>query len=129
MLGHCDKGSARVQVLVDRDGSEQDREMALLGPGKLLQVSNVVGRGFSSLFNSYVGLMSAMEESRDLLLIGEPSLTVLPSRVSAGEVSCPSVSMTAALESMTSPPRMTYRYQLPSVCRRRESLPVQPNSL
>ena len=46
------------------------RQMALLGPGKLLQVSNVVGRGFSSLFNSYVGLMSAMEESRDLLLIG-----------------------------------------------------------
>lgn len=63
-----------VQVLVDRDGSEQDQEMALLGPGKLLQVSNVVGRGFSSLFNSYVSLMSAMEESRDLLLIG----TLLP---------------------------------------------------
>ena len=59
-----------MQVLVDRDGDEQDREMALLGPGKLLQVSNVVGRGFSSLFNSYVGLMSSMEESRDLLLLG-----------------------------------------------------------
>jgi hypothetical protein len=61
-----------VQVLVDRDGDEQDQEMAVLGPGKLLQVSNVVGRGFSSLFNSYVGLMSAMEESRNLLLIGVP---------------------------------------------------------
>ena len=62
--------AGHMQVLVDRDGDEQDQEMALLGPGKLLQVSNVVGRGFSSLFNSYVGLMSAMEESRDLLLIG-----------------------------------------------------------
>jgi len=62
-----------MQVLVDRDGNEQDQEMALLGPGKLLQVSNVVGRGFCSLFNSYVGLMSAMEESRDLLLIGKPA--------------------------------------------------------
>ena len=59
-----------MQILVDRDGDEQDQEMALLGPGKLLQVSNVVGRGFSSLFNSYVGLMSSLEESRNLLLIG-----------------------------------------------------------
>jgi len=76
----ADLDASIIEVLVDRDGNEQDQEMALLGPGKLLQVSNVVGRGFCSLFNSYVGLMSAMEESRDLLLIGAGSQGIAPLR-------------------------------------------------
>jgi len=33
------------QVLVDRRGCADDRQMAELGPGALLQVSGVVGRG------------------------------------------------------------------------------------
>ena len=60
-----------MQILVDRLGVEDDQHLAQLAPGMLLEVSTVVGRGFASLFNSYVGLMSALEESRNLLLIGE----------------------------------------------------------
>ncbi|DBB01404.1 TPA: hypothetical protein ACH3X1_000070 [Trebouxia sp. C0004] len=59
-----------IEVLVDRHGGADEAALADLGPGGLLAVSQVVGRGYASLFNSYVGLLSAAEESRPLLLIG-----------------------------------------------------------
>lgn len=58
-----------IEVVVDRHDGEDER-LAELGPGSLVEVSQVVGRGFASLFNSYVGLLSAMEEQRNMLLIG-----------------------------------------------------------
>ncbi|DBA66220.1 TPA: hypothetical protein ACH3X2_002595 [Trebouxia sp. C0005] len=59
-----------IEVLVDRNGGADEVALADLGPGGLLAVSQVVGRGYASLFNSYVGLLSAAEDSRPLLLIG-----------------------------------------------------------
>ena len=61
---------AVVQVLIDRSGAPVDQGLADKGPGHQLQVSGVVGQGYASLFNSYVRLLSAMEESRDLILVG-----------------------------------------------------------
>lgn len=59
-----------MKVLVDRSGPSADQGLADKGPGHQLQVSSVVGQGYASLFNSYVRLLSAMEESRNLILIG-----------------------------------------------------------
>ena len=59
-----------MKILVDSQKKDQGQDLAELGPGSLLEVSEVFGRGYSSLFNSYVGLLSALEESRPLLLIG-----------------------------------------------------------
>ena len=44
------------------------------------QVSQVVGRGFSSLFTSYVGVMSALEEGRPLLLLCVGTRGMVPMR-------------------------------------------------
>ena len=55
---------------MDRKGEAHEQQMADLGPGCLLEVSSVLGRGFCSLFNSYVGLLSALEDSRNICLIG-----------------------------------------------------------
>lgn len=62
--------SSVIEIVASRRGDDLDKHLADLGPGSLLQVSQVVGRGFSSLFNSYVGLPSSLEEARPLLLIG-----------------------------------------------------------
>ena len=37
--------SAPLQLLVSRNGDEDDRVLAELGPGALVEVSNVVGKG------------------------------------------------------------------------------------
>ena len=47
--------AAIVEVLVSRNGSDDEKALAELGPGSLIQVSEVIGRGFQSLFNSIVG--------------------------------------------------------------------------
>ena len=65
------RGDVILQVLVDRLGPSADQLLAEKAPGHQLQVSSVVGQGYASLFNSYVGLLSALEESRNLILIGE----------------------------------------------------------
>ncbi|KAK9839211.1 hypothetical protein WJX81_001667 [Elliptochloris bilobata] len=69
-----------IEVLVDRSGCADDRQLAQLGPGALLDVSNVIGRGYASLFNSYVGLLSALEDSRNLLMIGAGASGIAPLR-------------------------------------------------
>lgn len=62
-----------LQVLVDRCGVPADKDLAEKAPGHQLQVSSVVGQGYASLFNSYVRLLSTMEESRNLIIIGKLS--------------------------------------------------------
>ncbi|KAL3136385.1 hypothetical protein ABBQ38_005642 [Trebouxia sp. C0009 RCD-2024] len=62
--------ASMIEVLVDKNGCADEATLAELGPGSLLSVSQVAGRGYASLFNSYVGLLSAAEDSRPLLLIG-----------------------------------------------------------
>lgn len=71
--------AAIVELLVKRhfqnrgssNGNELDcgATLATLGPGALCQVSQVLGRGFGSLFNSTVGLQSILEEGRPLLFL------------------------------------------------------------
>lgn len=52
-------------MLVERVPDEKDVENLLshLAPGDIFQVSQALGRGFASLFSSYVGLQSALEVS------------------------------------------------------------------
>ncbi|GMH35471.1 hypothetical protein BSKO_03339 [Bryopsis sp. KO-2023] len=57
-----------IEILVERDGHPENEKLAGMAPGDTLQVSQVLGRGFASLFSSYVGLLSAMEDSRPLLM-------------------------------------------------------------
>ncbi|KAK9802950.1 hypothetical protein WJX72_006330 [[Myrmecia] bisecta] len=76
----ADLDASIIEVLVDRDGGEDDQKLAELGPGSLAEISQVVGRGYASLFNTYVGLLSALEESRDLLLIGMGAKGIAPLR-------------------------------------------------
>jgi hypothetical protein len=49
--------------------AEHEARLAELGPGDELEVSGVVGRGFASMFSSYAGLLTALEERRPLLLV------------------------------------------------------------
>ncbi|CAL8469738.1 g9280 [Coccomyxa elongata] len=69
-----------IELLVHRDGCEDNRRLASLGPGSLIEVSEVMGRGFASLFNSYVGLLSGLEDARNLLLIGAGCRGIAPLR-------------------------------------------------
>ncbi|BDA47799.1 hypothetical protein COCOBI_11-0560 [Coccomyxa sp. Obi] len=69
-----------IELLVHRDGCEDNRRLASLGPGSLIEVSEVLGRGFASLFNSYVGLLSGLEDARNLLLIGAGCRGIAPLR-------------------------------------------------
>ena len=41
----CDYAMLCAQVLVDRSGCEDNRRLAALGPGALIEVSEVLGRG------------------------------------------------------------------------------------
>jgi hypothetical protein len=70
--------AAIVELLVRRSGDgeegepgccDADRALAGLGPGALVQVSEVLGRGFVSLFNSSVDMQSCLEQGRPLLII------------------------------------------------------------
>jgi hypothetical protein len=49
-----------IQVVAD---IAQDPTISQLAPGAEVEVSQVVGRGFCSLLNSYEGLLAAMEVS------------------------------------------------------------------
>lgn len=48
--------AAIVEILVSRHGGEDEKALAELAPGSRFHVSEVIGRGFSSLFNFIVGL-------------------------------------------------------------------------
>eukprot|EP00887_Chlorella_sp_A99_P000932 scaffold5.g932.t1 len=61
---------AIVEVVASREGDKDERELAALGPGALIEVSSVLGNGFCSLFNRGINLVSALEESRPLLMVG-----------------------------------------------------------
>ena len=44
-----------MQILVDRGGCADDQRLAELGPGALLEVSNVIGRGCAAPVTEWVG--------------------------------------------------------------------------
>lgn len=62
-------GASVIEVLVDRTGGADDARFAALAPGDTVEVSQVIGRGFASLFSSYASVMAALEERRNLLLL------------------------------------------------------------
>lgn len=72
--------AAIVEILVSRTGDNDDVALAQLGPGAQFQVSDVVGNGYGSLFNSGVGLQSAMEEGRPLVMVAVGCKGIAPLR-------------------------------------------------
>jgi hypothetical protein len=72
--------AAIVEILVSRQGGEDEASLAELAPGARFHVSEVIGRGFSSLFNSIVGLQSCLEEGRPLLMVAVGSRGIAPLR-------------------------------------------------
>jgi hypothetical protein len=72
--------AAIVEILVSRQGGEDEAALAELAPGSRFHVSEVIGRGFSSLFNSIVGLQSSLEEGRPLLMVAVGSRGIAPLR-------------------------------------------------
>lgn len=73
-------GASIIEIVVEKDGIEDDSVLAELGPGSVLEVTQVIGRGFSSLFNSYIALPTALEEKKDLVMIGVGARGVIPLR-------------------------------------------------
>ncbi|KAG2429604.1 hypothetical protein HXX76_010837 [Chlamydomonas incerta] len=59
-----------IEIVVERTAGPADAALADMGPGAQLEVTQVIGRGFCSLLDSYNGLTHAMEEGRNLVLIG-----------------------------------------------------------
>lgn len=72
--------AAIIELLVSGSGNEDERRLASLEPGSLLDVSQCLGRGYCSLFSSHVGLASALEEARPLVLIAVGARGVAPVR-------------------------------------------------
>lgn len=62
-------GGSIVEVVVDRRAGGDEAALADLAPGAAVEVSQVVGRGFASLFNSYSGLPASLEEQRNILVL------------------------------------------------------------
>ncbi|GLC44271.1 hypothetical protein PLESTF_000338200 [Pleodorina starrii] len=58
-----------IEVVVERCAGPEEAALADLGPGAQLEVTQVIGRGFSPLLDSYNGLTHALEEGRNLVLI------------------------------------------------------------
>eukprot|EP00798_Chlamydomonas_sp_ICE-L_P031293 gene31293-6441_t len=70
-----------IEIVVDKESAvKNEAALAELGPGSLVEVSQVVGRGFASLFNSYVSVMSALEEGRPLILLCASTRGIVPMR-------------------------------------------------
>ncbi|KAF6262076.1 hypothetical protein COO60DRAFT_1699496 [Scenedesmus sp. NREL 46B-D3] len=62
-------GGSIIEVVVDKHNGGDQSTLADMAPGATVEVSQVVGRGFASLFNSYSGLPSSLEEQRNILAI------------------------------------------------------------
>eukprot|EP00877_Chromochloris_zofingiensis_P009122 jgi/Chrzof1/4463/Cz14g14060.t1 len=73
-------GGCIIEVVVDKHSEGTEQRLAELAPGSVIEASQVIGRGFASLFNSYVGLPSALEEQRNLLIIAVGARGIAPAR-------------------------------------------------
>eukprot|EP00878_Enallax_costatus_P008536 GHUV01008924.1.p1 GENE.GHUV01008924.1~~GHUV01008924.1.p1 ORF type:complete len:243 (+),score=14.53 GHUV01008924.1:144-872(+) len=62
------KSGSIIEVAIDKGDGAQQSQLGDLAPGESVEVSQVVGRGFASLFNSYSGLPSSLEVIRSLEL-------------------------------------------------------------
>ncbi|KAI3438700.1 hypothetical protein D9Q98_001120 [Chlorella vulgaris] len=69
-----------VELLVSRTGDDDERLLAELGPGSMIEVSRVAGEGFASLFNSSNNLVSCLEAGHPLLVIAAGVRGIAPVR-------------------------------------------------
>ncbi|KAL4437987.1 hypothetical protein ABPG77_004208 [Micractinium sp. CCAP 211/92] len=69
-----------VELLVSRAGDADERHLAELGPGCMIDVSPVAGAGFASLFNSEVNMMAALEGGHPLVVLCAGPRGVAPVR-------------------------------------------------
>ncbi|PSC75462.1 adenylate kinase [Micractinium conductrix] len=69
-----------VELLVSRAGDEDERTLAELGPGSMIDVSAVAGDGFASLFNQSINLAAAMENGHPLVMLCAGSRGIAPVR-------------------------------------------------
>lgn len=67
-----------VELLVSRDGDKDDKALADLGPGCLIEVSNVLGNGYASLFDSQNNLSLLLEECKSLIMVGKGFRGIAP---------------------------------------------------
>lgn len=77
-------GASIIEVVVDKNGPEDDAALAAMGPGSVIEVSQVIGRGFSSLLNSYVNLPTALEDGKNLMLVCVGTRGIVPMRAVLG---------------------------------------------
>jgi len=70
---------AIVELLVSRNGDDPDEHIiSEFVPGSQIEVSEVLGQGYGSLFNSNVVLNSMLEENRPLLMIAMGARGIAP---------------------------------------------------
>eukprot|EP00890_Picochlorum_soloecismus_P003109 jgi/Picsp_1/379/NSC_00377-R1_expressed protein [Chlorella variabilis] len=61
--------AAIVEILVQREGSPWEEKMASFTPGTKIQVSQVLGKGYSSLLDASIDLSSSLEKGRAVIFI------------------------------------------------------------
>jgi hypothetical protein len=61
--------AAIVEILVQKEGSPWEKKMALFTPGTKIQVSQVLGKGYSSLLDASIDLSSSLEKGRAVIFI------------------------------------------------------------
>ncbi|KAF5841870.1 hypothetical protein DUNSADRAFT_10576 [Dunaliella salina] len=69
-----------IEVVAERAVGEDDEALSNLGPGAELEVSQVIGRGFSSVLGSGMGILGALESGQPLLVIGMGLRGMVPCR-------------------------------------------------
>lgn len=74
------KDASIIEIVAERNGSEDDQLLASMAPGAQVDVSQVVGRGFSSLFNVARNVPSAVEDGKPLLVISLGTRGIVPTR-------------------------------------------------
>jgi len=67
----ADLAAGIIELLVEHGASDLDEALANLGPGATLEVTEIAGTGFGSVFDPEVGLLSCLEEGRSLVMIAQ----------------------------------------------------------
>eukprot|EP00193_Tetraselmis_chui_P008277 CAMPEP_0177767002 /NCGR_PEP_ID=MMETSP0491_2-20121128/8835_1 /TAXON_ID=63592 /ORGANISM="Tetraselmis chuii, Strain PLY429" /LENGTH=366 /DNA_ID=CAMNT_0019283473 /DNA_START=216 /DNA_END=1316 /DNA_ORIENTATION=+ len=67
----ADFAAGIIEVLVEHGEGEVDEKLADLAPGAELQVSDIAGLGFASVFDKDVGLAHTLEEGKNILMIAQ----------------------------------------------------------
>jgi len=69
-----------IEIVASRHGSDHERMLAEYGPGALIEVSQVIGRGFASMFNPASNVASAVEAGRPIVVMAIGTRGIAPVR-------------------------------------------------